>query len=64
MITDSYVRSKNTVLNLCRRDEFFAALKKVFYDVSGENLPIYGVVSVKLIILILATCKTQRLRNL
>lgn len=41
--------SKNTVLILKRRDEFFAALKKVFYDVTGENLPIYGVVRVTLI---------------
>jgi len=30
------------------RDEFFAALKKVFYDVTGENLPIYGVPHAKL----------------
>lgn len=27
-----------------RRDEFFKGLKKVFYDLNGENLPIYGVV--------------------
>jgi len=42
------VRSKNTdeFTHWFRRDEFFAALKKVFYDVTGENLPIYGVVSV------------------
>jgi len=27
----------------CRREEFFHALKKVFFDVMNENLPIYGV---------------------
>jgi len=26
-----------------RRDEFFSALKKVFFDLSNDNLPIYGV---------------------
>lgn len=31
-------------LQLSRRDEFFNALKKVFYEETGQNLPIYGVV--------------------
>lgn len=26
-----------------RRDEFFEALKKVYYDTTNENLPIFGV---------------------
>ena len=32
----------------CRREEFFHALKKVFFDVMNENLPIYGVAAQKL----------------
>ena len=31
------------------RAKFYSALKKVFYDVTGENLPIYGVVRVPLV---------------
>lgn len=34
----------NTDLHVYRRDDFFNALKKVFFDLNGENLPIYGVV--------------------
>ena len=51
MTTDSSVKSKNTDKSQLsnRRDEFFQALKKVFYDLNGENLPIYGVVSVYLV---------------
>lgn len=26
-----------------RRDEFFSALKKIFYETVNDNLPIYGV---------------------
>ena len=50
MITASSAKSKDTALHfqsnltiICRREEFFAALKKVFYDTVNENLPIYGV---------------------
>ncbi len=28
---------------MCRRDEFFQALKKVYFDTVNENLPVYGV---------------------
>ena len=28
---------------MIRRDEFFQALKKVYYDTCNDNLPIYGV---------------------
>jgi hypothetical protein len=31
-----------------RRDEFFAALKKVYFEMLNENLPIYGVPAAKL----------------
>jgi len=31
-----------------RRDEFFAALKKLFFEMMNENLPIYGVAAAKL----------------
>lgn len=46
MTTDSYVNSK--YLNLIwkpkfRRDELFNALKKVYFDIKNENLPIYGI---------------------
>lgn len=51
MTTASFVKSKTTPLReriltpvTYRRDEFFKALKKVFHDEHGENLPIYGVV--------------------
>ena len=30
---------------ICRRDELFKALKRVYYEENGMNLPIYGVVS-------------------
>lgn len=45
-ITDSFAKSKNLTLvkRFFRRDEFFQALKKVYYDQNSENLPIYGVV--------------------
>ena len=33
---------------LCRRDEFFTALKKLFFEMLNENLPIYGVPAAKL----------------
>jgi hypothetical protein len=31
-----------------RREEFFAALKKLFFEMLNENLPIYGVQAAKL----------------
>lgn len=37
-------RQRYLTLIFYRRDEFFRALKKVFYDLNGDNLPIYGVV--------------------
>lgn len=33
---------------MCRRDEFFQALKKIFFDTTNENLPIFGVPAGKL----------------
>ena len=33
---------------LCRRDEFFTTLKKLFFEMLNENLPIYGVPAAKL----------------
>lgn len=33
---------------LSRRDEFFHALKKVYFDSTNENLPIFGVPAGKL----------------
>jgi hypothetical protein len=52
MITDLSVNSKclNLVweLTFFRRDEFFAALKKLFFEMMNENLPIYGVAAAKL----------------
>lgn len=35
-------------LIIYRRDEFFLALKKVFFDCMNANLPIYGVPQSKL----------------
>jgi len=37
-------RQNNLSKIIYRRDEFFRALKKVYYDLNGDNLPIYGVV--------------------
>lgn len=31
-----------------RRDDIFAALKKIYYDTTGKNLPIYSVPCAKL----------------
>ena len=36
------------MLCTCRRDEFFTALKKLFFEMLNENLPIYGVPAAKL----------------
>ena len=47
MIIDLFVSSKYLILknnNCNRRDELFKALKKAYYDETGINLPIYGVV--------------------
>lgn len=48
MIIDLSANSKTVVPHFIffyRRDELFKALKKVFYEETGVNLPIYGVVS-------------------
>lgn len=34
--------------NYYRRDEFFSALKKVYFDTTNENLPVFGVPAGKL----------------
>lgn len=54
-ITDLSVNSKClnliavVITSVCyRRDEFFAALKKLFFEMMNENLPIYGVAAAKL----------------
>lgn len=52
-----------------RRDEFFQALKKVYFEMNGENLPIYGIVSNILdnplvTIKCIASSQVERLRNL
>ena len=52
MIIDLYANSKllylrnlvNTHYDTYRREEFFSALKKIYHEEMGENLPIYGVV--------------------
>jgi hypothetical protein len=38
----------NLILVLFRREEFFTALKKVYYETCNENLPIYGIAAPKL----------------
>lgn len=49
MIIDSFANSKTLIwIWSNRREEFFAALKKVFFDMMNENLPIYGVAAQKL----------------
>jgi hypothetical protein len=36
------------MFSLFRRDEFFDALKKIYFETTNENLPIYGVPAGKL----------------
>ena len=45
---DLSVNSKSFTSNglMCRREELFKALKKVYYEETGTNLPIYGVVRI------------------
>ena len=38
----------NLILVLFRREEFFTALKKVYYETCNDNLPIYGINAQKL----------------
>ena len=39
---------KVILTNINRREEFFMALKKVYFETSNDNLPIYGVAAQKL----------------
>lgn len=69
MTTDLFARRKNikkliTLISYYRRDEYFQALKKVFHEANGDNLPIYGVVSIRDIDLNFIACgQIKRLCN-